>query len=104
MVKTNSIKAWVLAARPKTLAAALVPVLIAIGFALRDCILLAKMNENTSFHILVVPTLLCVLFAWVMQIDSNFINDYLTLRGAMMTRQDSDLKELVLKGGLRREP
>lgn len=76
MVKTNSIKAWVLAARPKTLAAALVPVLIAIGFALRDCILLAKMNEMTSFHILVVPTLLCVLFAWVMQIDSNFINDY----------------------------
>ena len=76
MVKTNSIKAWVLAARPKTLAAALVPVLIAIGFALRDCIPLAKMNENTSSHILVVPTLLCVLFAWVMQIDSNFINDY----------------------------
>ena len=36
MIATNSIKAWFLAARPKTLSAAAVPVLIAIALAMRD--------------------------------------------------------------------
>lgn len=66
MVKTNSIKAWFLAARPKTLTAAAVPVLIGIGLAIKD----------TQAHISCLPALLCLLFAWVMQIDSNLVNDY----------------------------
>ena len=66
MIKTNSIKAWILAARPKTLSAAAVPVFIGTALAIRD----------TMGHILWVPALLCLLFAWVMQIDSNFVNDY----------------------------
>lgn len=66
MVKTNSIKAWFLAARPKTLTAAAVPVLIGIGLAIKD----------TQAHISWLPALLCLLFAWVMQIDSNLVNDY----------------------------
>ncbi len=66
MIKTNSIKAWILAARPKTLSAAAVPVFIGMALAIKD----------TLGHIQWVPALLCLLFAWVMQIDSNLVNDY----------------------------
>ena len=55
--------AWVLAARPKTLAAALSPVVV-------GCALAAWMG---GFRM--VPALLCMLFAVCMQIASNFIND-----------------------------
>ena len=63
-VKTNSIKAWVLAARPKTLAAAATPVLLGCSLAASDGWL--------QF----IPALLCFLFAFTMQIDANFINDF----------------------------
>ena len=63
-VQTNSIKAWVLAARPKTLAAAATPVLIGCSFAVAD----------GAFQW--IPAVLCFLFAFSMQIDANFINDY----------------------------
>lgn len=63
-VKTNSIKAWVLAARPKTLAAAATPVLLGCALAVSD----------GWFRPL--PALLCFLFAFTMQIDANFINDF----------------------------
>ena len=76
MIATNSIKAWFLAARPKTLSAAAVPVLIAIALAMRDCYLMETVGDAAQPHILHIPTLLCLLFAWVMQIDSNFVNDY----------------------------
>ena len=41
-IKTNSLKAWVLAARPVTLTAAAVPVLLGIVFAWRRVITLGK--------------------------------------------------------------
>lgn len=63
-VQTNSIKAWVLAARPKTLAAAATPVLIGCSLAVAD----------GAFQW--IPAVLCFLFAFSMQIDANFINDY----------------------------
>lgn len=66
-IKTNSLQAWTLAARPKTLAGAAVPVMIAVALALRD----AGVGD---FQIL--PAMLCILFAFLMQIDSNLINDY----------------------------
>lgn len=66
MVKTNSVKAWLLATRPKTLSAAAVPVMIGTAFALR----------NTSEQFNWIPAILCLLFAWIMQIDSNLVNDY----------------------------
>ncbi len=65
-VKTNSIKAWVLAARPQTLSGAAVPVMIGAG--------LAWTEAGSDMHWL--PALLCLLFAFVMQIDANLINDY----------------------------
>lgn len=63
-VKTNSIKAWILAARPKTLAAAATPVLLGCALAYSDGVFQW------------IPALLCFLFAFCMQIDANFINDY----------------------------
>lgn len=66
MIKTNSLKAWLLAARPKTLTGALVPVAIALSLAWRDA--------SESF--LWTPAVLCLCFACMMQIDANLVNDY----------------------------
>ena len=63
-IQTNSIKAWILAARPKTLAAAATPVLLGCALAYTD----------GAFQW--IPAILCFLFAFSMQIDANFINDY----------------------------
>lgn len=63
-VKQNSVKAWLLAARPKTLAAGSVPVLVASGLAV----------HFGRFQW--IPALLCLLFALLAQIASNFSNDY----------------------------
>lgn len=65
-IKKNSFRAWLLASRPKTLIGAAVPVMIGTAFALTD----------SHFNIQLVPTILCFLFAFVMQIDANFVNDY----------------------------
>lgn len=64
VVKQNSVKAWLLAARPKTLAAGSVPVLVASGLAV----------HFGRFEWL--PAMLCLLFALLAQIASNFSNDY----------------------------
>lgn len=68
----NSIKAWFLAARPKTLTGAAVPVMIAFSFAWAD---LPK-PAPCSLGRVIVPAVLCLLFAFIMQIDANFVNDY----------------------------
>lgn len=65
-MKVNSFKAWVLASRPKTLSGAAVPVMIGTAMAIHD----------TLYDIRIVPAILCFLFAFLMQIDANFINDY----------------------------
>lgn len=65
-VKTNSAKAWLLAARPKTLTGAAVPVAIALA--------LAYWQRGGSLTL--IPAALCLLFAFIMQINANLINDY----------------------------
>lgn len=62
-VRPGSALAWFLAARPKTLTAALIPVLTATALAYAD----GTMRSQ--------PAWLCVLFAALMQIAANFIND-----------------------------
>ena len=66
-VATNSLEAWLLASRPKTLAGAAVPVMIGVALALKD-------TGWDKFQ--VISAVLCFLFAFLMQIDSNLINDY----------------------------
>ncbi len=70
-IKKNSCRAWFLAARPKTLAGASVPVMIALAMAYTDV-------GWDGFKPL--PAVLCLLFAFVMQIDANFVNDYFDFR------------------------
>lgn len=64
MVRTHSLQAWILAARPKTLTGAAVPVIVALSAAWSAGVFRP------------VPAVLCLLFAFLMQIDANFINDY----------------------------
>lgn len=68
-IRVNSSKAWMLAARPKTLTGAAVPVMMALSLAWVDC-------HVTGVAFKWIPALLCLLFAFLMQIDANFINDY----------------------------
>ena len=67
-VRKNSPKAWLLAARPKTLTAALIPVVTASALAAADGVFRAA------------PALLCCLFAALMQVAANFINDLYDFR------------------------
>lgn len=62
-MKQNSPYAWLLAARPKTLTGAIIPVLIGTSLAFAD----------GQFQF--ISALLCFLFACGMQIAANFIND-----------------------------
>ena len=69
-IKTNSVKAWLLAARPKTLSGAAVPVMIGVALAYSD----ACLYEGDVFNW--TAAVLCLLFSFTMQIDANFINDF----------------------------
>ena len=71
VVKKDSLKAWVLAARPKTLSGAAVPVMIGLSLAWTDA---QAYYVPGTFNW--VAAALCILFAFIMQIDANFINDF----------------------------
>lgn len=71
IIETNSAKAWLLAARPKTLSGAAVPVMIGSALAYTDS---QAFYEGGTFSWM--AALLCLLFAFAMQIDANFINDF----------------------------
>lgn len=59
----NPIKAWIWAMRPKTLTGAMVPVVMGCALAIRDGVAQWR------------PALLCLLFAGLMQMAANLIND-----------------------------
>ena len=69
-VKTDSWQAWLLAARPKTLSGAAVPVMIGVSLAWVDA------HDYVEGIFSWVAAVLCLLFAFIMQIDANFINDF----------------------------
>ena len=64
-INTNSIHAWWLAIRPRTLSGAAVPVAVALAAAW----------ANGSLQAL--PACCCMLFALLMQIEANLVNDYI---------------------------
>ncbi len=70
-VQKDSPMAWLLAARPKTLTGAAVPVMIGLSLAWSD----AQQYDGSVFSW--TAAVLCLLFAFIMQIDANFINDYI---------------------------
>ncbi len=69
-IRQNSLKAWILAARPKTLAGAAVPVMIGVALAFAD----SREYPQDTFSM--TAAVLCFLFAFITQIDANFINDF----------------------------
>lgn len=62
-IKQNSVKAWFLATRPKTLSGALIPIFVATA--------LASNHPQCNWRAICV----CFVFATLMQIAANFIND-----------------------------
>jgi len=60
---TTSAQAWLLATRPKTLAAAVVPVLVGCALAYH------------YYEFQWIPALACLFFAMLMQVAANLIND-----------------------------
>ncbi|GAB4281891.1 MAG: 1,4-dihydroxy-2-naphthoate polyprenyltransferase [Opitutales bacterium] len=55
---------WILAARPRTLPISIMPVVLGSALAYH------------SDHFLIVPALVCLLFALLVQIGANYANDY----------------------------
>ena len=88
-VRPHSMRAWILAARPKTLPAAAVPVLLGCALALAE----------GGFRW--IPALLCLLFALLMQIDANLINDLFDYRKGSDRK---DPNEPARRAGFRRAP
>ncbi|MBO4850597.1 MAG: 1,4-dihydroxy-2-naphthoate octaprenyltransferase [Prevotella sp.] len=88
-MKTNSAKAWLLASRPKTLAGAAVPVMIALALAWAD-------GGREGFKLF--PAVLCMLFALVMQVDANFINDYFDFKKGVDDEQRLGPKRACAQG------
>lgn len=82
-IKTNSWKAIVKGTRLETLPGAAVPVIIAIALAAGD---MYRSGNIADFNF--IPAVLCFLFAEIMQINANYINDYFDFKGG----HDSDAR------------
>lgn len=67
-MRPNSPRAWLLATRPKTLTAALIPVMLGCALAYAD-----RQFQTEE-------AVLCLLFACLMQVAANFINDLFDFR------------------------
>jgi 1,4-dihydroxy-2-naphthoate octaprenyltransferase len=85
-VKKNSFKAWFLAARPKTLTAAATPVFVACALAYHDACFRWQ------------PALICLTFALIAQIVSNFANDYFDYKKGSDTAERMGPRRAVAEG------
>ena len=105
-IKTNSLRAWILAARPKTLSGATVPVIVAIAATIADYRIAISSGSPSSYGIATllgaprffIPALLCLLYALVMQIDANFINDYYDFKKGSDTEERLGPKRACAQG------
>lgn len=70
-VKTNSLRAWVIASRVYSITGAAVPVMIGMALAWHDMQQEGRI-EDYNWWVVV----LSMLFAFIMQVDANLINDY----------------------------
>ena len=86
MIKKNSIQAWLLATRPKTLSAAATPVIVACALAYHD----------NSFYW--KPALICLLFALIAQVIANFANDYFDFKKGIDNKERLGPKRAVAEG------
>lgn len=82
----NSFKSWILAIRPKTLPAAICPVMVASSLAFQ------------TGHFQWIPALLCLLFALLIQIGTNFANDYYDFIKGADTQERQGPKRMTASG------
>jgi 1,4-dihydroxy-2-naphthoate octaprenyltransferase len=82
----NTLKSWFLAIRPKTLPAAVCPVLVGSALAF----------QVGGFQ--AVPALLCLLFALLIQIGTNFANDYYDFIKGADTEERQGPKRVTASG------
>lgn len=85
-IRKNSIQAWILAARPHTLAASASPVIVGSALAW----------HHFSFNWL--PALICLIFALIAQIVSNFANDYFDYKKGIDNQERLGPKRAVAEG------
>lgn len=91
-VITNSLRAWILAARPKTLAGAATPVIMGGACAWM------YQGGSTARGFDWAAFALCMLFAWIMQVDANFVNDYFDFKKGGDTEQRLGPKRACAQG------
>jgi 1,4-dihydroxy-2-naphthoate octaprenyltransferase len=82
----NSLHSWFLAIRPKTLPAAVCPVLVGSALAF----------QADGFQ--AVPALLCLFFALLIQIGTNFANDYYDYLKGADTEERQGPKRMTASG------
>ncbi|WP_320170658.1 1,4-dihydroxy-2-naphthoate polyprenyltransferase [Maridesulfovibrio sp.] len=80
------LKSWFLAIRPKTLSAAICPVLVGTSLAVQD--------DTFKF----IPAFLCLLFALLIQIGTNFANDYYDFIKGADTEERQGPKRVTASG------
>ena len=88
-IKSNSLKAWLLAARPHTLPASASPVIVASALA----------YSVQSFRW--APALICLAFALIAQIISNFANDYFDYKKGVDNEERLGPKRAVAEGWIK---
>jgi len=86
MIRKNSPQVWFLAIRPKTLAAASTPVIVACSLAWRDNGFRWK------------PALICLIFALLSQIIANLANDYFDYKKGTDNKERLGPKRAVAEG------
>lgn len=91
-VNTNSLRAWILSARPKTLAGAATPVIMGGACAWM------YQGGSTARGFDWAAFALCMLFAWIMQVDANFVNDYFDFKKGGDTEQRLGPKRACTQG------
>lgn len=82
----SNLRLWILASRPKTLPAALGPVLVGSALAFQ------------ARHFQWLPALLCLLFALLIQIGTNFANDYYDFIKGADTEERQGPKRMTASG------
>ncbi|MDR0683375.1 MAG: 1,4-dihydroxy-2-naphthoate polyprenyltransferase [Dysgonamonadaceae bacterium] len=88
-VERHPPRAWILAARPHTLPASASPVIV--GWALAF--------SAQSFHL--IPALICLLFALIAQVISNFANDYFDYKKGIDNEERLGPKRAVAEGWIK---
>ena len=88
-MKNNSLTTWLLAARPHTLPASASPVIVASALA----------YYAQSFRC--IPALICLVFALIAQIISNFANDYFDYKKGIDNEERLGPKRAVSEGWIK---